>query len=116
MNKLMIASALLVVSSPLLAEWEDAWRNPDLNTSDSAYTGAVVASQNLPMSTSLDQISVHNPDLYVGTGDSGLMMPSSFNGPTSLDVFVAGNDDNYSGRPDLGIVIDDRGEMVGQSR
>ncbi len=111
----MIASALLIASTPLLADWEDAWQNPDLNTGISAYQGRVAAGSTDTTPTSLDRISRHNPDLYLG-GESEPSAPASFIGPTSLDVFLVGNEDNYSGRPDLGIVVDDRGEMVGQSR
>ncbi len=116
MKKMIIASAIVLVSSSALAEWEDAWQNPDLNTGAAFHVGTPTVMDQRLGSTSLDDLSKLNPDLYHGGSSAGVARAASFIGPTSLDVFLVGNDDNYSGSTDLGIVVDDRGEMVGQSR
>ncbi len=116
MKKMIIASAIVLVSSGALAEWEDAWQNPDLNTGAAFSVGTPTEIGRHLGSTSLDDLSKLNPDLYHGGSSDGVVRAASFIGPTSLDVFLVGNADNYSGGMDLGIVVDDRGEMVGQSR
>ncbi|HGG60608.1 MAG TPA: hypothetical protein ENK26_11965 [Gammaproteobacteria bacterium] len=116
MKKQIIASTLLLASTAGLADWEDVWRNPDLNTGVSAYQGGPARGYIEPTSTSLDRVSRQNPDLYTGQDLANAVAIPGFSGPTSLDVFVAGNADNYSGAPERGIVVDDRGGMLGQNR
>jgi hypothetical protein len=87
MKTLIAAAAILTLSSgAAMADWEDAWRNPDLSNN---FDGHMVTQQ----SASHDPLEITyrgNSDMYAG-GQSGNAFSGS--GTTTYDRFVRGNPD-----------------------
>lgn len=85
MKTLIAASLLALASGSAFADWEDAWRNPDLSNNYDGHKVTQQSSAHDPLETTF----ASNADLYAG-GDADAF-PAI--GPTSYDRFVRGNPD-----------------------
>lgn len=85
MKTLIAAGILALASGGSVADWEDAWRNPDLSTN---FDSHVEAHRDLTRDP-VESAYRGNSDLYAGGAADAI----AGKGPTSYDRFVRGNPD-----------------------
>ena len=102
MKTLLATTLLAMMSGPALADWEDVFKNPDLDPKYGSGYGLEFppVQASVDKGTSLDEFYRDNPDVYSGrdSEDSGLEASHSTSvATTSLDVFTQHNPDQYDG-------------------
>ncbi len=102
MKTLLAATVLAMMSGPAIADWEDVFKNPDLDPKYGSGYGLEFppVQASVDKGTSLDEFYRDNPDVYSGrdTMDSTLERSHSTSAATtSLDVFTQHNPDQYDG-------------------
>ncbi len=102
MKTLLATTVLAIMSGPAIADWEDVFKNPDLDPKwGTAYDLEFPSVQaSVDQGTSLDEFYRDNPDGYAGRDTEDSTPDTSHStsvATTSLDVFTRYNPDHYDG-------------------